>query len=87
MKAKMVSYNWDELPSLMEKDRAELRVWAARPDSEIDLTDPDAPEFLPEAWANAVLAWLKSGGKGHQTRMNAILRRAMLDEFKANRAA
>jgi uncharacterized protein (DUF4415 family) len=29
-----------------------------------------------------VLAWLKSGGQGYQTRMNAILRRAMLDEIK-----
>jgi len=26
-----------------------------------------------------VLAWLKSGGKGYQSRMNAILRKAMLD--------
>ena len=26
-----------------------------------------------------VLAWLKSGGKGYQTRMNAILRKAMLE--------
>ncbi|WP_428929761.1 BrnA antitoxin family protein [Marinibacterium sp. SX1] len=26
-----------------------------------------------------VLAWLKSGGKGYQSRMNAILRRAMLE--------
>ena len=28
-----------------------------------------------------VLAWLKSQGKGYQTRMNAILRRAMLAEL------
>lgn len=27
-----------------------------------------------------VLAWLKAGGRGYQTRMNAILRRAMLKE-------
>ena len=26
-----------------------------------------------------VLAWLKAGGKGYQSRMNAILRQAMLD--------
>lgn len=26
-----------------------------------------------------VLAWLKSGGKGYQSRMNAILRQAMLN--------
>lgn len=28
-----------------------------------------------------VLAWLKAGGQGYQTRMNAILRRAMLAEL------
>lgn len=28
-----------------------------------------------------VLAWLKSQGKGYQTRLNAILRRAMLEEL------
>lgn len=29
-----------------------------------------------------VLAWLKAGGQGYQTRMNAILRRAMLKELR-----
>jgi uncharacterized protein (DUF4415 family) len=29
-----------------------------------------------------VLAWLKSKGKGYQTRLNAILREAMLKEIK-----
>jgi uncharacterized protein (DUF4415 family) len=29
-----------------------------------------------------VLAWLKAGGQGYQTRMNAILRRAMMAESK-----
>lgn len=29
-----------------------------------------------------VLAWLKAGGHGYQTRMNAILRRAMLSDIK-----
>lgn len=29
-----------------------------------------------------VLAWLKAGGEGYQTRMNAILRRAMLESMK-----
>jgi uncharacterized protein (DUF4415 family) len=32
-----------------------------------------------------VLAWLKAGGQGYQTRMNAILRRAMMAEL--NRGA
>jgi uncharacterized protein (DUF4415 family) len=79
---------------------------AARPDSEIDLTDPDAPELSDEHWANAirytgkfyrpnkaqvttkldsdVIAWLKAGGRGYQTRMNAILRRAMLQDRGAS---
>jgi uncharacterized protein (DUF4415 family) len=30
-----------------------------------------------------VLAWLRSQGGGYQTRINAILRRAMLDEASA----
>jgi uncharacterized protein (DUF4415 family) len=32
-----------------------------------------------------VLAWLKRGGRGYQTRMNAILRRAMLEALAAER--
>lgn len=30
-----------------------------------------------------VLAWLKSDGRGYQTRMNAILRRAMMKDIQA----
>jgi len=30
-----------------------------------------------------VLAWLKAGGKGYQSRMNAILRREMIASLKA----
>lgn len=30
-----------------------------------------------------VLAWLKAQGKGYQARMNASLRKAMLDDLKA----
>jgi uncharacterized protein (DUF4415 family) len=29
-----------------------------------------------------IIAWLKAGGQGYQTRMNAILRRAMLADLK-----
>ena len=32
-----------------------------------------------------VLAWLKSQGKGYQTRMNEILREAMLEDLKNHR--
>ena len=34
-----------------------------------------------------VLLWLRSKGKGYQTRMNAILRQAMLDEARKRSAA
>ncbi|MEK6542306.1 MAG: BrnA antitoxin family protein [Pseudomonadota bacterium] len=34
-----------------------------------------------------VIAWLKSEGRGYQTRMNAILRREMLKALAANKAA
>ena len=34
-----------------------------------------------------VLAWLKSQGKGYQSRMNAILRREMLEQRQAQTKA
>ena len=34
-----------------------------------------------------VLAWLKSKGSGYQTRMNQLLREAMLEEFQSRRTA
>jgi uncharacterized protein (DUF4415 family) len=107
MKTKTVSYTLDTLPPIRPEDEARLAALFARPDSEIDLTDPDAPELSAEHWQHAVrgkfyrpvkaqvttkldadvIAWLKSGGKGYQTRMNAILRRAMLEERRAARKA
>jgi len=96
MKKKMVSYTMETLPPLTEKDKAQLRRLAARPDDEIDMSD--IPELTKEEWKHAVrgkfyrpvkkqitakvdadvLDWLKSEGKGYQSRMNAILRREML---------
>lgn len=93
---KEISYTLKTLPPLTEKDRAELRALAARPDSETDTSD--IPELSRERWAYAVrggfyrpvkqqitarvdadvVAWLKSSGKGYQSRINAILRREML---------
>jgi uncharacterized protein (DUF4415 family) len=35
---------------------------------------------------NDVLAWLRAKGKGYQTRINAILRRAMLEETSERRS-
>ena len=51
MKTKMVSYTLETLPPLTEARRANLRALAARPDSEIDLSD--IPEMTDEQWKNA----------------------------------
>jgi uncharacterized protein (DUF4415 family) len=51
MKTKMVSYTLETLPPLTEAQRANLKALAARPDSEIDLSD--APEMTDEEWKNA----------------------------------
>jgi uncharacterized protein (DUF4415 family) len=99
---KIVRSKLSELPPLTEKQHAELRALAARPDSEIDTSD--IPELPRERWAHAVrgslyrpvkqqvtarldadvLAWLKSQGKGYQSRINAILRREMLLATRTN---
>ncbi len=85
-----------ELPSLTEKQQAELKSLAEQPDSQIDYSDISEP--TQALWENAVrgqfyrpvkkhasiridadiLAWLKEPGKGYQTRLNAILREAMM---------
>jgi uncharacterized protein (DUF4415 family) len=74
------------MKNLSRKHKKELRALAAKPDSEIDLTD--IPEIVD--WSGAVvgkfyrpikksltirvdadvLAWLRSQGKGCQTRIN-----------------
>jgi uncharacterized protein (DUF4415 family) len=54
MKSKMVRYTRDTLPARTAADEARLEALFARPDSEIDLTDPDAPELSEEHWRNAV---------------------------------
>ena len=104
MKPRIVSYTLDTLPPMTKERMARLEALAARPDSEIDLSD--APEMTDEEWKNAerghfyrpvkrqvtarldadVLAWLKSQGKGYQSRINAILRREMLTALRATAA-
>jgi len=96
MKTKIVSYTPETLPPITEPRAARLKALAARPDSEIDLSD--IPELTAEQWKKGirgrfyrpvkrqitarvdadVLDWLKSQGKGYQSRINAILRREML---------
>src|ERR1035438_6882577 len=103
MKPKMLSYTLETLPKLTEKDLAELEALAARPDSEIDLSD--APELTAEQWKKGirghfyrpvkrqitarvdadVLEWLKSQGKGYQSRIRSILRREMLTSARSSK--
>jgi len=52
MKTKMVRHTWDSLPPITAERRAELKALAARPDSEIDLSD--IPELTDEQLKNAV---------------------------------
>lgn len=83
-----------------EAIRKELAALAAKPDSEIDVTD--IPATTRQDWSGAergkfyrpvkqqltvrvdadVLEWLKSQGKGYQSRLNDILRAAMLDKMR-----
>ena len=48
----MVSYKLEELPSLSEERKAELRALAERPDSEIDYSD--LPPLEDAFWERAV---------------------------------
>lgn len=81
------------MTKLSRKQKRELKVLAAMPDSQIDLSDQ--PEVRD--WSRAVvgkfyrpikksltirldadvLAWLKAEGRGYQTRINQLLRAAM----------
>ena len=51
MKKRIVSYMLETLPPLTDKQRAELKALAARPDGEIDTSD--IPEMTDEQWKNA----------------------------------
>jgi uncharacterized protein (DUF4415 family) len=90
------------MKKLTRKQKQEIKSLAARPDSDIDLTD--IPEIVD--WSGAVvgkfyrpikksltiridadvLAWLRSQGKGYQTRINQLLRAAMHSPSRKRRA-
>lgn len=80
----------DNPPPLTRKQRAALAELDRLPDSEIDLSDiPEHTTFYkPIKKATTVridadvLAWLRTYGKGYQTKMNAILRNEMLAATK-----
>ena len=83
----------DDPAKLTEAERDELRRLATKPDGDIDLSDiPEITDwsnarrgvfYRPVKQSTTVrldvdvLHWLKSKGKGYQTRLNAILREAM----------
>ena len=79
----------DNLPPLTATQQAELDALAARPDSEIDYSDIPPVEDMSRFYRPIkkmttirldadILAWLRSQGKGYQTKINTILRREML---------
>jgi uncharacterized protein (DUF4415 family) len=97
MKTKMVSYTISTLPPISEARLAEMKTLAARPDSEIDFSDsPEVTDErwknavfyrpvkqqITARLDSDVLHWLKSQGKGYQSRMNEILRKEMLASMK-----
>jgi uncharacterized protein (DUF4415 family) len=83
---------------LTERQRREVALLAAKPDSEIDYSD--IPRLTPSFWSSAarnpfyrpikrqltvrldadVIVWLRRQGKGYQTRLNRLLRAAMLED-------
>lgn len=88
---KTVKHTFDTLPPLTEAQENDLKRLATLSDDEIDTND--IPELTAAQLAEHyrpvkkqitarldadVLAWLKADGKGYQSRMNAILRQAML---------
>jgi len=67
--------NYDDIPKLTEVQLAEFqRSVHYRPVKRQITARLDAD----------VLAWLKAGGKGYQSRMNAILRREMMTAIKSS---
>jgi len=84
-----VEIDLNNLPPLTTAQQVELDTLAARPDSEIDYSDiPPLGElehfYRPVKEMTTVridadvLHWLRSQGKGYQTKINAILRKEML---------
>lgn len=82
------------MPKLTKRMVEELTRVAAMPDSEIDLSDlPEVTDWSDGVVGKFyrpikkpltiridadVVAWLKSQGSGYQTRINRILRQAMM---------
>jgi uncharacterized protein (DUF4415 family) len=90
------------MKNLSRKQKKELRALTAKPDNEIDLTDiPEIIDWSGAVVGKFyrpikksltirvdadVLAWLRSQGKGYQTRINQLLRSAMNTRARKRRA-
>jgi uncharacterized protein (DUF4415 family) len=97
--SKVVRKTLADSPMTSARKRKLAQV-AARPDSEIDLSE--IPPLEKSFWKNAVrnpfyrpvkqqitvrldadvVAWLRDQGRGYQTRLNRVLREAMLADIK-----
>ena len=91
------------IPKLTEKQRQDLLKLSAKPDDDIDYSDiPKIDDFsgfevgkfyrpvketVTVRLDADVLHWLKQGGKGYQSRLNAILRKEMAGQPNERRAA
>jgi len=91
------------IPKLTQEQREELRKLSAMPDDNIDTSDiPEVTDwsnaivgkfYRPVKEAVTVrldadvLHWLKQGGKGYQSRLNAILRKEMTSQPSKRKAA
>lgn len=81
-----LSLDPNNLPKLTKKQIAMLDALNKMPDSEIDYSDIPPHRFMYKPVKQVttirldadVLAWLRTYGKGYQSRINAILRHEML---------
>ena len=83
-------------PPLTAEQREELEALSARPNSAIDYSDIPPVEDTGRFYRPIkkmttirldadILAWLRSQGKGYQTKINTILRREMLAAKRSER--
>lgn len=91
-----ISLDTANLPPLSPKQQKALEELSKMPDSEIDysdipaMTEDDLVLYKPVKKLTTVridadvLAWLKTYGKGYQTKINAILRNEMLTAKSRN---
>jgi uncharacterized protein (DUF4415 family) len=97
MKQKMVSHTLKTLPSITNARLAEMKAQAAGRIDTSDIPEMTDEQFRiavrshlhrplkKQITANVdadVLEWLKSQGKGYQSRLNTILRREMLASIR-----